>query len=337
MTANPTLRPLLLDDIPELARLCDLSREVDVGAEHRTLDQLTRRFTAPGVALDNCFVAVEPGVVGCGEVAGYGEVLDFEYPGWGFGQCLVAPAWRLRGLGRALLRAADERFLERHSALPADRPVFVWRRTADTIPAASRLFESEGYRLIRTGYTMVRDLSAQSSSPVPLPPGLVYRAFDWDRDLAPVHAAIQEAFRDQFGHAEDTPLETWRKVFSLPEYADRSLWLVAMDGEEVAGALIGARSVAAVEPEDWVDHLGVRPRWRHKGLAKAMLEEVFRRFHEKGSRQVVLGVDAENSSGALELYRRVGMRIHRVHLTYQKTLRGPEARFVRDQPASEGR
>lgn len=321
------IRELNLDDIAPVAELYAKCQRVDHGAEYWTEDQLRRRLARPNRPRENCFVAED----GAGLVVGYGEVADFELPGQGFGECVVDPEHRGRGIGRALIRAGDSAFLRRKAELPSEASVYVWRRTPDTVLGASHAMEAEGYRLVRTGYTMRIDLdgSPVRSEPTELPARLRYRRVLRERDLPGIHAAIQEAFADQFGHAEDVPYETWQRTFSLPEYQDDDLWLIAVDGPDIAGVAIGGKAIGGFGREDWVDHLAVRPQWRGRGLGSTLLREMFRRFQAQGAPKVILGVDAENSSGALDLYRKVGMHVERVHLTYQKTLRGPEARVVR--------
>jgi mycothiol synthase len=66
--------------------------------------------------------------------------------------------------------------------------------------------------------------------------------------------------------------------------------------------------------------LGVRPRWRRRGLGLALLRHTFTEYHRRGHTRVGLGVDAENVSGAVRLYERAGMRVVRRHDTYERPL-----------------
>jgi ribosomal protein S18 acetylase RimI-like enzyme len=66
--------------------------------------------------------------------------------------------------------------------------------------------------------------------------------------------------------------------------------------------------------------LGVRPQWRRRGVATALLRHSFRDFRDRGATRVGLGVDGENTTGAVRLYERVGMRVVRRNDTYEKTL-----------------
>ena len=58
----------------------------------------------------------------------------------------------------------------------------------------------------------------------------------------------------------------------------------------------------------WIRALGVRPRWRRRGLGTALLLHAFGALYARGQRRIGLGVDAENTTGAVRLYERAGMR-----------------------------
>lgn len=61
----------------------------------------------------------------------------------------------------------------------------------------------------------------------------------------------------------------------------------------------------------WINTLGVGTRWRGRGLGESLLCGAFSDLHARGLRRVGLGVDAENATGALRLYERVGMGVVR--------------------------
>ncbi len=83
-------------------------------------------------------------------------------------------------------------------------------------------------------------------------------------------------------------------------------------------------------PTAWVNILAVRRPWRRQGLGMALLRQAFGEFYRRGIRQVALGVDAENITGATRLYARAGMRVTRQYARYEKMLR-PDRK-----PESEG-
>ena len=55
----------------------------------------------------------------------------------------------------------------------------------------------------------------------------------------------------------------------------------------------------------------MRKPWRRRGLGETLLRAAFRELYLRGRRRVGLGVDAENVTGALRLYERVGMHVMR--------------------------
>jgi len=66
--------------------------------------------------------------------------------------------------------------------------------------------------------------------------------------------------------------------------------------------------------------LGVRERWRRRGLGLALLHRVFGEFYSRGERKVGLGVDAQNPTGATRLYERAGMHVHTEDIVFEKEL-----------------
>jgi mycothiol synthase len=66
--------------------------------------------------------------------------------------------------------------------------------------------------------------------------------------------------------------------------------------------------------------LGVRPRWRRRGLARALLLHAFSEFRARGKHGAGLGVDGLNLTGAVALYEGVGMHVARRFDQYAKPL-----------------
>ena len=101
---------------------------------------------------------------------------------------------------------------------------------------------------------------------------------------------------------------------------DPGLWLLAVDGGEVAGA-----AVCEERPEaGWVGELAVRRPWRRRGLGLALLRRAFVEFYRRGRRKVALAVDSQSLTGATRLYERAGMRVERLYSVYRKELRPGE-------------
>lgn len=230
----------------------------------------------------------------------------------------VDPAWRRRGLGRALLHWTERRAGEvaRVDGRPSGRALSSWP-DEDQVGACA-LYEGEGYRIVRYGFLMVRDLA----EPIPdraLPAGIEIRPV-LERDHRRIWDADTEAFRDHWSPAErtDADFEAW---YATPEH-DPARWRVAWDGDEVAGSVMVAvwpdENLALGQDRGWLEHISVRRPWRRRGLASALIADTLRGLRDQGFAEAALGVDAENISGALRVYEAMGFRRARTGISYRK-------------------
>jgi ribosomal protein S18 acetylase RimI-like enzyme len=64
----------------------------------------------------------------------------------------------------------------------------------------------------------------------------------------------------------------------------------------------------------------VRPGWRGRGYGRALLQHSFREFRRRGYTRAALGVDADNATGATQLYESVGMHAEQEMAVWEKVL-----------------
>jgi ribosomal protein S18 acetylase RimI-like enzyme len=145
------------------------------------------------------------------------------------------------------------------------------------------------------------------------PAGLAICALRPGRDDERVYAAHEEAFSEHFLFWP-TPYDEWRARTFEREALDPELWLVAWDGDEIAGQVW----VLPRGDEMVVEDLSVRKPWRGRKLGLSLLEEAFRVLAERGPCLVRLLVDAQNATGALQVYLRAGMREERRFEVFEK-------------------
>jgi mycothiol synthase len=315
---NVVIRPFEWDDLPALADVTNRSVEGNQEVQYVTLESLKERFNAPYFFPQaNCFVALAEG-----RIVGYctAELDPRNGQGWGSGH--VHPDARGQGIGTSLLRRADDRHRERAvQELAPGMVVTCTRHSRDGNTPAIRLLESEGYQVARVTWFMRMSLDV-SIAPPSLPEGISLRPFNIERDAPAVHDAVNAFFKDNWGFVA-LPFDVWRH-FNMPPRMDESLWLVALDGAQIAGLCL-CRAWGDSEPGlGWVDPLGVRADWRKRGLGSALLQHGFRRLQEHGFAAVGLDVDSENRTNAVALYERAGMHVHSRYLIYRKTLGGAE-------------
>lgn len=196
---------------------------------------------------------------------------------------------------------------------PDTRVVLQQWITAPNEPA-HRLLEQSGYAVVRHIWGMIIELTEEPER-VTWPEGITLRTPISEADLRTSHATYREAFQDHWGYAEQ-PYEDFARSMIEIDTFDPSLWFLAMDGNDVAGILLGEM----LPDRGWVNDLGVRRPWRGRGLGEALLRYAFGEFYRRGLRSVALGVDSQNLTGATRLYERAGMRVERQYDICEKVL-----------------
>jgi len=227
----------------------------------------------------------------------------------------VLPEHRGRGIGTGLLERMEERARKLAADAPEGEEVLMGGDVASGNEGAKQLFEERGYEHARYFWKMGIDLDQETPEPE-WPEGIRVEHARRDRDEPAVHAASDEAFQDHWDH-HPTPYEEWREWMVDSDWYDPSLWLLAWDGDEIA-----ALSLCSLDPkEGWIGVLGTRRPWRRRGLAKALLYASFNEIRARGKPRAVLGVDAQNPTGATRLYEGAGMRVLSESAAYRLRVR----------------
>jgi len=224
----------------------------------------------------------------------------------------VAPVRARHHVAEALLAAIETWARERMQPGSIAR-AFVAERDAEV----AKTLGSRGYRLIRHFYTMEIRLADRLEQPE-WPDRLSVRTFDRARDEEAVYECVQESFADHWDYHRVT-LEEFQSLM-LRDGFDPGLWWLVEDGGELAGVCLNAWHLSGDRTFGWIGTLGVRRFWRRRGLGLALLCHSFADFAERGASRVGLGVDAENTTGAVRLYERAGMRAVRRNDTWEKAL-----------------
>lgn len=217
--------------------------------------------------------------------------------------------------GRAVVEPLIDALEARAAAVaadqgPVDRPRVLSTFSGDGQAWRLEAFERRGYEIVRWAFEMVRPNLDAIEVP-PLPAGLELRPIEGRAALRQVWDADVEAFRDHWGgfDASDEAFEEWLDEPDL----DPSLFVVAFDGDEIAGAVLN--QIATSENEQlgvrrgWLDSVFTRRPWRRRGLAAALVARSLLVLRERGMDSAILGVDAENPTGALGVYERAGFEV----------------------------
>jgi mycothiol synthase len=309
------------EDYPHMLAVIEGSKDEDGVERSDTLEDVARAYDH----LVNCdpykdmlFAEVNGQVIAYNRV--FWEHLDDGtriYNLFGF----LLPEWRRRGIGTAMLRHAERRLREIAQDHPQDGERFFQSWAADTERGAHALLESQGYQPVRYSFEMVRDL-AEPFPAAQMPQGLEVRPVK-TKHYRRILEAMNEAFRDHWSHREETweEFEGWIKD---PEFRPE-LWKVAWDGDQIAGMVLNFYSQKENEEYNrkrgYTEGISVRRPWRKRGLARALIVQSMKMFKAMGMTETALGVDTQNLSGALRLYKSVGYRAVKKHTIYRKALK----------------
>lgn len=316
-------RSATLDDCELVSEMLNSWSKDFLGVEKFEVDDIRMEWTLPKVnpGTDMHLVFAPDG-----ELVGYCEAWDMleqhvRVSVWG----RVHPQHKGLGIGSWLLGWAERRASTAVALAPADARVIMRSFILSQDQSGAQLFVDSGFQLIRHSLRMVIDLQDSVTEP-DWPEGIKVRPMIRNVDEHAIVHAVRDSFQDHWGYV-DQPFEDefrdWMHFIEHDPDFDPSLWFLAMDGGEIAGISLCYPKSSDNPEMGWVGTLGVRRAWRRNGLGLALLQHSFKEFHQRGKRQVGLGVDAQNLTGALRLYTRAGMRSdpNYQHNVFEKELR----------------
>ena len=179
--------------------------------------------------------------------------------------------------------------------------------------AGHRLLAEHGYVRVRTSFDMGVPLRGGEAAP-PDSPGIRVRPYAPGEERALWRIEI-EAFRDHWDHVEDQSYAAFvADWFEDPDRPPRVL-VGEVDGEPQ-----GLIAWVVDHGVPYVYSVAVRREARGRGLATAMLEHTKAAAAAEGAAEVTLSVDATNPTGAVRVYEKVGMTVHRTVAAYEKAL-----------------
>ncbi len=297
------LRPPTLDDLPAVTRF--FGELEAVGGAGASAGEIRDWLTSPTFDIEGDFrLAIEDGrIVGWCDVWDQNKAHDRF-----FIDARADPD--VPHVYNAMLDWA----IERARSLAGNGAVCrAWGGEADG--AFATAVRERGFQLIRHFFRMEVDLAREPEQPV-WPEGIAVRTYRAGEARA-VYDAVTDAFADHWDFVP-TVFEEWEHFMVGSSEFDPSLSFLAEAGDEIAGM-----SLCRSERRPNVGHvqvLGVRPGWRKRGLGLALLLHSFHELRARGRPKADLGVDAENTTGAVRLYERAGMKVSRRSDSYEKEL-----------------
>ncbi|MBK7218323.1 MAG: GNAT family N-acetyltransferase [Candidatus Promineofilum sp.] len=311
------VRPLAPEsDLPALVDLLTAIRHAEGNPTPATADELRPALAAPRTRR---WVAPEPdgdGLIGL-------AVLFHQTPDRCYGDIRVHPAWRRRGVGRALsdaLAAGAAELGTRYLAI--DVAAGQTGGAADQTGGAAdnrealRFLLSQGYRY--RGDTWALSLPAAAELPAPVwPAGYEARSLAEVDDLPLFVDLCNATFGDLWGHHENTPglVTVERMAEGLSDPAGAFL-VFGPDGAAVGQCrTFPAAADAPPDAPHVLDQPGIVPDHRAAGLHAPLALTAARWLRELGARPIRLESWGE-SAATIALYETLGFALVEHEVSY---------------------
>jgi ribosomal protein S18 acetylase RimI-like enzyme len=235
----------------------------------------------------------------------------------------IIPAWRRKGIGRAMLSWMEKRLREIAAGHPAEVKKYILCVAEQGEAGFAAMVEKAGYEPARYGFHMVRP-DLENIPDFSLPEGLEVRPVLPEHYRA-IWEADNEGFRDHWGFVEgdEEDYQAWLTdtITFQPE-----LWQVAWDSatDQVAGQvrtyINHDQNKLYNRKRGYTEFISVRRAWRRRGLARALIARSLRAQKKAGMSESALQVDSENLSGAVRIYEDCGFRVVKRETIYRKPL-----------------
>jgi len=313
-------RPIEKTDAEEWAALLAEAQEVDRTEEHFDADDLLEELSNPKLIADRDTVGLwaDGVMVAVGLVYWRENLVDVDRLNT---DATVRPAWRRRGLGRALMTWMVSRARELHELHHPEVEAEINSVAISTNAGAAALFTSLGFEECRYAFTLRCPLDTPAPV-VEVPDGLRLVPFgpEYDEALRLTH---NEVFLDHWGSTPKDE-ETWKTWFTGSRAFRSELSFLVLDGDQIVSYATAYEYVAETAAtgirEVYVGQVGTVRSHRGRGLAAVAMSALMRQAQQAGFKRASLGVDAENPTGALGLYERLGFGQHSKWTTYRLPL-----------------
>lgn len=298
-----------IEDATNVVALMVAHDIAETGEADSSVEDLTADWTLPHFDLSrDAWLVIGPDHRVAGYVWSWDKKPHVEIQG----DYYLHPDFHDAGLDEPILDRLDARALEHRAGAPRGVTVVLrlFNHTKDRARAAR--LRARKYERVRAFFRMSADLTGKTPE-ARWPAGIVPRRYRPGVDDQVLEETIQESFADHYAFSKEPHGDWVDRRLKHPEFAPE-LCMLAWDGEEAVGALLPF----LFEEMGWVRELGVRPRWRGRGVGRALLLDVFTRFKAMGFKRASLGVDAANETGATQLYESAGMSVVQRYDLFEK-------------------
>jgi len=229
----------------------------------------------------------------------------------------VVPEYRRRGIGRALAEKAIESLKQRGMNAVEGGGVM-------DKPGVIRLGEGLGFKRVRVFSLMKRSLGN-------IPSGVgesrdvelrKYQKGSFE-DLKLLNWLSNETFRDHYNFRPGTVEEARYFLEQDPIFKEQDWLITNLENSPVGYIGLGIDPKYNQEKNakvGWILDIGVLKPHRRKGIGARLMIEGMKLLKAKGMTETMLGVDDQNPTKAFKLYEKVGFKVQRKEVAYQKAI-----------------
>lgn len=200
----------------------------------------------------------------------------------------VHPEYIVHDLGSQLLQQVEKTCQRIIDHCPPDARLSIHTTVLKGYPPTENTLAQEGYVAIRAKYDMRIDMETKPE-PTGIADDFLVRTYQGEEDLPDFVRAFQDSFSDHFGYVErdfDKVVEEFRHWFST-DVIDPELVFFVIDKKsgEIVAYVLGLNEFH--DPSvGYVDLIGTRRNYRRRGLARNLLQQVFRAYWDGGKKSV---------------------------------------------------
>ncbi|MFW6196752.1 MAG: GNAT family N-acetyltransferase [Thermoplasmatota archaeon] len=306
------------EDLRKMLRVFNISNEADDIEDVKNLEDIKRDYSH----LTNCNIFEDVLLVEVnGKVIGYSRVWWNQIQGGNREYryiLFLIPEWRGTGIMEAMIKYNQKRIKE----IAKDHPDEIEKEfcvyCSEGQNELMKILEELDYEIVRYFFEMVRP-NLEDIPGYELPDEIEIKDAK-KKHYRNIWEAAREAFKDEWNEPEWQ--EEWYEEWLESPYFQPRLWKIAWEDDEVVGQVrsyIDKKENKKFERKrGYTENICVRKPWRGQGIAKALIAKSLMKLKEVEMKEAALGVDSENPSGALELYKKLGFKKRKTIKNYRK-------------------
>ena len=188
-----------------------------------------------------------------------------------------------------------------------------------------QLLEKLGFKLVRKWSDMeigLSDIPSNIGENTQVTLRLLRKSVE--EDIRMLNWIDNECFREHFDYRPKTFDETRFSLFDNPKWKEQEYFFAVLDHKSIGHIGVGIDEKYNIEKNvngGFILTIGVLKPYRRNGIGTRLMLQGLQTLKAKGMTKAMLDVDDFNLTKAVKLYEKVGFKIAKKYLIYEKDLR----------------